>query len=442
MKILLILCFLLSLLAAGEFRIAATADIHGNLRNLAALAPELRRCGADVRIDAGDLVGGNLVAEHDGGSSMTGALNKLKFDFRIPGNHDFEVRQQDFEAAVKNFRGVTLGGEWAWGNTAGVPWRIVSKGRFRCGIIGLTEPDLQRRHLPGKTAPRFLDWEKVLRSAVNALRARKVHAVVLVWHNGMDAHPNGIRNVIRRFPGIDLVIAAHSHQENPGSSVGRTYVVQPGAYASSAALVRIFFNDRTLKIDRIESALLRGNRHKPAADMVRFNRSAAAPWHRLIHKKICRKGDLSAGRFPSLAARAIAAAGGTQGAVFTAATPKKEAAFLDRYKDLYRILPFRNLLCTVELSREELKTLLAELERSSRRFNRRIGVHGFTYRRGRKNAPPQVRAPERITITVSDFTMTGSAVLRRILREQPRRWKKLDIVERLAVAEYLSSGKR
>lgn len=438
MRFLLIFLLFVSLLSAGELRIAATADLHGNLRNLAVLAPELRKCKADIKVDAGDLVGGNQIAEYDGGRSMIAALNMLKFDYRVPGNHDFEVKQKDFEARCLEFRGKNLGGDWAWGKSSGIPWQIFTKGRFRCGIIGLTEPDLQRRHLPTAEAPRFLPWEKVLRNAVNELLRRKVNAIVLVWHNGTEAYPNGINNVIRRFPEIDLVIAAHSHRENPGSRIGSCYVVQPGAYGTAAAFAKIIFDDRTLKISRIESVLLRGNKRVPDAGLMKLNRQAAAPWHRIIHGKVCCKGDLAASVFPSLGAAAIAAAGNTAGAVFTVQTPRKEYAYLNSCKDLYRLLPFRNLLCTVELSRHELKALMKELEYSSRRFNRRVGVYGFTYRRGKGKQQELVVPAERMSITVSDFTMTGSAVLRRIIAEKPRRWRKLDVVERDAVAKYLS----
>ena len=282
----------------------------------------------------------------------------------------------------------------------------------------------------------------MLRDAVNSLRRRKVNTIVLVWHNGIDARPNGISNVIRRFPEIDLVIAAHSHKENPGSRIGRSYVVQPGAYGTSAVLAKIFFDDRSFRISRIESLLMRGDVKKPAADLMKLKYHAEAPWHKIVNNKICRKGDLSAARLPFIGAKALAAAGNTQGAVFTVQTPQKEAAYLERCKDLYRILPFRNLLCTVELSSGELKALMKELEYTSRRFNRRIGVCGFTYRRGKRKQPAFIAAPERISITVSDFTMTGSAVLRRIVSEDPRRWRKLDMVERDAVAKYLSMQKQ
>ena len=39
-----------------------------------------------------------LVAELDGGSSMIRALNLLKYNFRIPGNHDFDTSQSAFAA--------------------------------------------------------------------------------------------------------------------------------------------------------------------------------------------------------------------------------------------------------------------------------------------------------------------------------------------------------
>ena len=428
----------LSFLGAGEFRAAATADIHGNLRNLAALAPAIRREKPDILVDAGDLIGGDAAAEHDGGRTMIDALNLLRCGFRVPGNHDFETTSGDFHELYRRFRGVTLGRDWRWGDVSGVPFRIVTKGKFRCAVIGLTEPDLQRRHLPGP-GPRFSDWAAVLRNILAEIRRQQVSFILLVWHNGREARPNGIAHVIRNFPEIDAVVAAHSHRADPGSREGNCYVVQPGAYALSCAALSITDDDRSGKVLGIRSRLLAPEPENPDPELSRLARRSTAFWYELGRKRICRPGELAFARFPALAAEALTRAGGTSGAIFVCRTPGNGNVPPDSLAALHRLLPFRNVLCTVELERSELRELMEELSRNAARFKRRIAVRGFSWQPGTRKRPPFFKAPMRLRLTLTDHTLLSSAVLRRVMSARPDCWRRLDVTERDAVAAFLSS---
>ena len=428
-------------LRSGEFRIAATADLHGNLRNLAHLAPQIRNAQADILLDAGDLTGGNLLAELDGGRSMIEALNLLKYDFRVPGNHDFEMLRQDFERQIRTFKGVTLGGDWCWGSASGVLCKVVRKGNFKAGVIGLTEPAISRRHLPVTDAPRFREWETVLREAVSVLRREKVHLILLLWHNGVESRPNGAAQLLRRLPEIDLIIAAHSHKEHAGLRIRNCYLVQPGAYGTSAALVTVNYDDKSNKVTSIRSSLLRGGINA-APDLIALNKRAVKPFCPKIFEKVCLKGDLSLRKFPALGAEALRRAGETEGAVFVSSMPEKHAAGAENYKDLFRIISFRNTLCTVTLTRNELKALLADLHKNNRKFKRVTGTAGFHWIPGTHKKPHRLEAPPLIRVTVSSYIFTASPVLRALLREKTPRWQHIDMVEREAVRNYLVTRRR
>ena len=437
-KIFFFLALLWLSLGAGEFRVVATADIHGNLRNLAALAPAIRREKPDILVDAGDLIGGDAFSEHDGGRTMIDALNLLRYAFRVPGNHDFETPPGDFHELYRRFRGVTLGGDWRWGDVSGVPFRIVTKGKFRCAVIGLTEPGIARRHLTG-IGPRFTEWPEVLRKTLAGIRRQQVSFILLVWHNGLEARPDGIARVIRNFPEIDAVVAAHSHRTDPGSRVGNCYVVQPGAYALSGAVLGITYDDRDGKVRSIRSRLIPPEPEHPDPGLSALARRSGAYWQELGKKRICRPGELSAAHFPALAAEALTRAGGTPGAVFVCRMPEGGNVPPDSLAALHRLLPFRNVLCTVELDRSELRELMEELSRNAARFKRRVAVRGFAWQPGTRKKPPFFKAPMRLRITLTDYTLLSSAVLRRVMEARPECWRRLDITERAAVAAFLSS---
>ncbi len=438
LKQLLFLFLLLTslLLGAGEFRIAATADLHGNLHNLACLAPRIRQSDPDILVDAGDLTGGNLLAELDGGRAMIGALNLLKYNFRVPGNHDFDMAQKDFAGQCRAFKGVTLGGDWRWGECAGVPYSIVSKGKFRVGIIGLTEPNIQRRHLDWEGAPRFYPWERVLQLTLEELRREKVNFIVLIWHNGITAEPFGVRSSMRFLAGVDLVIGAHSHREHRGSRAGKVNFVQPGPHGTSAALVTIHFNDKTLQTENVSTLLIRGIKDQPARDIKTLERRCESEYAGRIYQTVCRKGDLTPRNFPRLGAQALKEAVGTQGAVFVSQLGYKTLDSARSYKDLFRLVPYWNNLCRVTLSRVELFELLWDLHRNNQRFRRTTGVAGFSWNPGKGKTSGSLKAPGTISIAVSSYLMVSSPVLKRILPDKSR-WFRLEITERDAVEAFL-----
>ena len=168
-------------------------------------------------------------------------------------------------------------------------------------------------------------------------------------------------------------------------------------------------------------------------------RRGGAYWHELCKKRICRPGELAFPLFPALAAEALTRAGGTPGAVFVCRLPGNGNVPSDSLAALHRLLPFRNILCTVELERGELRELMEELSRNALRFKRRIAVRGFSWRPGTRKNPPFFKAPMRLRLTLTDYTLLSSVVLRRVLAARPECWRRLDVTERDAVAAFLSS---
>ena len=428
-KSFLLSLFVVSLaLAGGEFRIAATTDLHGNLRNFARLVPRLRAAAPDITVDAGDLTGGNMVAELDGGKAMISALNMANYTFRVPGNHDFDMPFADFQTQHELFKGTTLGGDWVWQSVAGVPYAVVSKGAFKVGVIGLTEPNIGRRHLPVSGAPHFVKWRKALHRALDSLRREKVNFTILIWHNGIETSVFGAKEALREIGGIDLVIGGHTYR---GSAQEGIFFVQPEAYGKAAALVTVRYNDATLKVEKIESTFLRGPGKYGDKALTALDRQTFQLLRGKIYQRVCRKGDLSLRNFPRLGAEALKEAGHTQGAVFVPMRPGREMENYSMFKDLFRLTPFWSTLCTVTLHKNELKMLLEDLDRNNPTFKRVTGVAGVRWSPGKKDLP------EKITLTVSSYQMVSSPVLRKILQEPVKRWHHTGIPERQAVESFL-----
>ena len=94
--------------AAEKISIIATADLHGRLREFAKLAAVIRRYPDAVKIDAGDLTQGDAVCDLLPHGAMAEALNSLKYDIFVPGNHDFEWGVKNTVLFAKKFSGFKL----------------------------------------------------------------------------------------------------------------------------------------------------------------------------------------------------------------------------------------------------------------------------------------------------------------------------------------------
>ena len=244
----LLVFFLCGITAALEIR--CTSDLHGDLKGLADLTAALEIGTADIlRVDAGDTIQGSFLSRNDKGRSMIAALNLLKFDIWVPGNHDFEFGEKELSARCREFKGTVLGADWHCAGFVPKPWILLHKDGKRVAVIGLTEPNMAKR-LPANSGFSFKPPLETLTALMPQIRKAKPDFVILVWHNGLFSRLGPLSRILRKFPEIDLVIGAHSHEEHPGKRIGNAYFIQPGKHAQAAGAV-------TLRPGNITSRLLR-----------------------------------------------------------------------------------------------------------------------------------------------------------------------------------------
>ncbi|MBR2364233.1 MAG: metallophosphoesterase, partial [Lentisphaeria bacterium] len=108
---------------AIRIRIIQTTDIHGQyssfakpgITELAHLVTEAREEAGEnntLYIDCGDLFQGTFESSLDKGGMMIHALNLLKCDAFIPGNHDLDFGLDSLQKNLHSFRGKILSCSW------------------------------------------------------------------------------------------------------------------------------------------------------------------------------------------------------------------------------------------------------------------------------------------------------------------------------------------
>ena len=369
---------------AGEVYIIGTADLHGNIWNLAKLAPVFRRYPEAVKVDGGDSLQGNYAVTELCGNPVIGALNYLNYDVWVPGNHEFEFRQSDFERWAKDFRGTILGAQWQYGSYRPAGHTVIRRGKYRIGLIGLSESGMAaKQHLVPEL--KWQDEISSLRQAVTALKQEKCHAVILVCHIALRGSYGEIYRLLQAFPEIDAVISGHSHREHYGDQISGRVVAQAASHGRSAVLLTLHFGDDEV-LEYTTSRLLfpDGARDKT---LVQIARRAERAVYKRAEKYY---GDFpDAGYFGNIAAGVLRQAVGADAAL---------VSFNEKYfrcrmtgRSLFDLFPFGNRLVTVTMDAAEL---------------RRWGV--------RYEAPPRrcfvSIAPEisgsRVKVVMSDFLCT------------------------------------
>ena len=435
-------------LAAGEMRIVVTADLHGGLRNLAALAAEIRRHTDDrtLLIDLGDTVSGTFSSEFaENSTGMAEALNLIGTELWVPGNHDFALSPDAFRDFVRRFKGRALGGDWSCAGISGEPFVIVERGGVRCAVIALTDLKMPRRVLPG-AAMAFRDPFAVLDDCMKQVRAARPHVVVLAWHNGLYSKFGGVQEILRRHPGIDIVLGAHSHQEHPGRRVGRrTLYVQPGSHGHAAGVIDIRTDDATGRLVDVRSKLIRGDLAHPDPRIAALDARLAFECRGLRHRKLGfhippRPGERNA-PLGMLCAEALRAAGNSDAAVIWLGTddrvPRRKVL---TYFDLYRLLPHRNEVCVLTVTRAELTAFLVGHDRLVRQRNypQLLFASGIRIHRAGDGAITRVEAPEKLTLTVNDYLVADTPELRRAAFLPERNFRRLGKTELDVVADFLA----
>lgn len=180
-------------------------------------------------VDCGDALQGEPLAyvrarlHPEMGDPSIAIMNALGYHAMAVGNHDFDWGQTVLRKAEDQADFPWLGANLALtatGKSAFTPYAIVEMGGARVAILGLTTSGLARMadaaHLEDL---RVLDAVETARTLVPLLRDKeKADVVIVAFHSGQGSvgagsfEDNQVLALIERVPGIDLVLAGHTHQ--------------------------------------------------------------------------------------------------------------------------------------------------------------------------------------------------------------------------------------
>ncbi len=423
-----LILFLLSVLffsaisaISGELRkitILQTSDIHsqvdsdskpGVFRLAAALDAERKKAGGSDRcliIDCGDILQGSRQASLSKGELGVKFLNELKYDAWIPGNHDFDFGSERILKVFNETDAADIAANLRFDNKRmTLPWKIFIKDGVKIAVIGMTTPNLDKWHWGNKvrgftsgSIPEALD------EIIPAVMAEKSDIIVLAVHQGSfqgDKNDFNISRIASKYPQIDLILGAHTHQEVPGETLGvSSWYVQPGSYGSSLAWIEAKVDLEKHKTVKIESKLINVSACSP--DSFRFSEG----FQKIVSSAAKSSGGTVAFFKEEISSdelnRLICHAYFNSTADISSAmiTLQNNGIWQGKFSEdsLFRIFPFEDTVCLINLDDNEIKMIIDEVSKLKDDIK-------FVFFMNEKN---KVKTGRRRTVATSSYCLAGA----------------------------------
>lgn len=473
-----------------DLTILHTTDLHGyllpttdysgrtNVGGLLRCATMIRRLREEnpkaLLIDCGDLYQGAPESFLTDGRVMIRALERLRYDAWIIGNHEFDwglsvmTRLHDEASVAMLAANITTRPALPHPFPKMRPYITREVDGVRVAIVGLITPGVPTWSTPDLLGDCVFERSvPALRRILPLVRAEQPDVLILATHQGYkpqgDDPANEINAIAQAFPEIDAIIGGHSHEPVAESWIdGRVLYTQAGYYGiwlgrldltydTVARRVvrksaRLYDIDESVPRDAELDALFAAELSRAEAYLARRVGYATAPlgW----------QGD-DYGRSPvqQLICRAIAEASGAEIVLHGILSEQALPEGVLRMADIWRIVPYENRVVVLHLTPSEILEILQENARN-RRPTSFMGIYGASYqwsvgpdgsRRPERltlsdGSPPHPR--KRYTVAVNSYVVASGggrfARLREIAERPETRMRILDIDTRNAVMDYLS----
>ncbi len=324
-----------------------------------------------ILLDAGDVMTGNPISDIEYGGAEGGALfemmNRVGYDAACPGNHDLDISQANLRALINVQRFPALSanlvnddGKLPFGNEE---YTILDRGGLRIGVFGL-----MYQGLASVVNQNNLVGVKVLSPVETAQRIvrdldPKTDIIIAVTHQGVRDDSIVAANV----EGLDIIVGGHTHTRlQQPKVINGVVIVQAGANCENLGVLEVKVSNDAVtshsgKLVQLWTRNGRITRLSPFIDSLKSRIDTEYAEVIATLKEDWRRGggegETNIGNFVvnAMAEAASAEIGFTN----SHGIRKDMAAGKVTKRDIYEILPFRNVLVTFQLSGKQLKDVMA-----------------------------------------------------------------------------------
>lgn len=257
---------------------AATSDVHGRIypyeygidsevdnqgyAKTYTIVKKLREQNPNlVLLDVGDTVQDNSAELFNNLEThpMVQAMNAMKYDVWVLGNHEFNFEKEFLVRNIKNFKGAVVSSNInneKDGSKFVLPYQLFDIQGVRVAVVGGVPP-----HIPmwEASAPehfkglKFQDPKDSVKETLEKLKG-KYDVLIGAFHLGREDEygKTGVFDLAKMYPEFDLIFAGHEHARYVTDVEGTT-VMEPGAYGwgVSTGEIKVAKKDGKWKIESI-----------------------------------------------------------------------------------------------------------------------------------------------------------------------------------------------
>lgn len=343
----------------------------GGFKELSFTVDSVRRSVPDaILLDAGDVMTGNPITELDYRGASGGALfemmNLIGYDTWCIGNHDFDISQENLLKLSRIAHFPTLSanvvnGEGAFpvGNR---PYTVIARAGLRIGVIGVTSQMLYNLvNQSSLTGIKVLSPIETVKRFVDTLKSA-ADIIVALTHQGFEDDSSLAANIT----GVDVVVGGHSHTRlDSPRVVNGIIIVQTGSNCENLGVLNLTVERHNVTAFKGRLIPLWARTERPATELTHFVDSVQSridEEYRAVVATLTKDwvrsngGESNIGDFVAEAQRDAAGA---------------EIAFMNTHgiranvpagpftkRQLFEVLPFRNILAAFQLSGREIRSIL------------------------------------------------------------------------------------
>ena len=343
----------------------------GGINELSFALDSIRKINsATLYLDAGDIMTGNPITEYEYKGALGGALfemmNMIGCEAWCLGNHDFDLGQQNLLKLTTIAKFPTLSanvvndkGDYPVNNK---PYVIMEKNGLKIGIIGVMSQGLYG--LVNQTmlvGIRVLSPIATTQKFIDELQA-KTDLIIALTHEGVDDDSVLAMNV----HGLNVIVGGHSHTRlKKPKFINGVIIVQTGSNCENLGVLDLTVENK--KVTQYNGQLLQlwYNGARPKTVLSAFIDSVQHGIEKDYSQEIgklntdwVRNDNSESGIGDFLADAQREAAHADVGFMNNAGIRKNLSAGPITKRDIFEILPFRNILTTFQLSGTEVKTIV------------------------------------------------------------------------------------
>ena len=414
-------------------------DLHGHIQTtaksggaayLAGLVEQHRSAdpGGTVLLAAGDMFQGTPISNVFRGKPVVEIMNRLKFDAVTLGNHEFDWGWPELLKIMEQASSPYLAANLVNRDMSRPPKIkksiLLERKGVKIAVIGIITPETAFTTNPRNVEDfKFLQPESVLPKMVRVARAKGAKLIIVLSHCGLERDVK----IARRVQGIDVIIGGHSHTAvTPPLVAGKTIIAQAGSNGLYLGVLKLEIDGKSGRVidysrDNLKSITASpGSPFDPEIEKIvsRYSDSIKNEFSRIVGESgvdLLRNSE-GESNLGNLICDAMRSESGAEIAFYNSGGIRANIYHGKvRLEQAFEALPFDNVLVSMDLTGEQVKSIL---EKSASMEIGILQVSGLKYK---------INASKPKDGRVEDVTVNGSKL-------QPAK------VYRIVTNDFLAAG--